>query len=75
MLIICSVLDVTPYELHGGANGIGSRSNPSENILVTKDSEYGRALMQFLELEWRKEGRAGFSGICRHCWRYGEKKE
>ena len=36
MLIICSVLDVTPYELHGGANGIGSRSNPSEYILVTK---------------------------------------
>ena len=57
MLIICSVLDVTPYELHGGANGIGSRSNPSENILVTKDSEYGRALMQFFELEKGRQGR------------------
>ena len=42
---------VTPYELLGGTDGIGSRSNPSEYILVTKDSEYGRALMQFLELE------------------------
>ena len=51
------MLDVTPYELHGGANGIGSRSNPSENILVTKDSEYGRALMQFLELEKGRQGR------------------
>ena len=48
ILIICSVLDVTPYELLGGTDGIGSRSNPSEYILVTKDSEYGRALMQFL---------------------------
>ncbi len=51
ILIICSVLDITPYELVGGTAGIGSRSNPSEYILVTKDSEYGRALMQFFELE------------------------
>ena len=41
ILIICSVLDVTPYELLGGTDGIGSRSNLSEYILVTKDSEYG----------------------------------
>ena len=57
ILIICSVLDVTPYELFGGTDGIGSRSNPSEYILVTKDSEYGRALMQFLELEKGRQGR------------------
>ena len=48
ILIICSVLDVTPNELLEGTDGIGSRSDPSEYILVTKDSEYGRALMQFL---------------------------
>ena len=57
ILIICSVLDVTPYELQGGTDGIGSRSNPSEYIMVTKDSEYGRALMQFLELEKGMQGR------------------
>ena len=57
ILIICSVLDVTPYELLGATDGIGSRSNPSEYILVTKDSEYGRALMQFLELEREMQGR------------------
>ena len=51
ILIICSVLDVTLYELLGGTDGIGSRSNPAEYILVTKDSEYGRALNWFLELE------------------------
>ena len=72
ILIICSVLDVTPYELLGGTDGIGSRSNPSEYILVTKDSEYGRALMQFLELE--KGMQAGFSGICRRCRIYREKR-
>lgn len=47
ILIICSVLDVTPYELFGGTDGIGSRSNPSEYILATKDFEYGRAVMHF----------------------------
>ena len=56
ILIICSVLDVTLYELLGGTDGIGSRSNPSEYILVTKDSEYGRALMQFFELEKGRQG-------------------
>ena len=43
ILIICSVLDVTPYELLGGTDGVGCRSNPSEYILVTKDAEYVRA--------------------------------
>lgn len=57
ILIICSVPDVTPYELLDGSDGIGGRSNPSEYILVTKDSEYGRALMQFLELEKGIQGR------------------
>ena len=57
ILIICSVLDISPYELLGGTDGNGSRSNPSEYILVTKDSEYGRALMQFLELDKGMQGR------------------
>ena len=47
ILIICSVLDATPYELLGGTDGIGGRSNPSEYILATKDFEYGRAVMHF----------------------------
>ena len=29
ILIICSVLDITPYELLGGTDGVGSRSNPA----------------------------------------------
>ena len=55
-MIMCSALDVTPYELFGGTDGIGSRSNPSEYILATKDFEYGRAWMQFLELEKGMQG-------------------
>ncbi|MCR5812314.1 MAG: hypothetical protein K6G34_13210 [Lachnospiraceae bacterium] len=50
-LIICSVFDVNQYELLGGTDVIGNMRNPYEYILVTKDSEYGRVLMQFLELE------------------------
>ena len=57
ILIICSVLDITPYELLGGTDGVGSRSNPADYILVTKDSEYGKAFMQFLELDKEKQGR------------------
>ena len=51
ILIIFSVFDVTPHELHGATDGIGSRSNYDEYILVTKDSEYGRALTCLFELE------------------------
>ena len=57
ILIICSVLDVSPYELLGGTDGTGSRSKPSDYILVTKESEYGRALVQFLELDKSIQGR------------------
>ena len=48
ILIICNVLDVTPYELLGGTDGVGSRSNPSDMILIDKNSEYGSAIMDFL---------------------------
>ena len=44
-------------ELLGGTDGIGSRSNPFVYTWVTKDSEYERALVQFLELEKRMQGR------------------
>ena len=71
---MCSVLDVTSNEILEGTDGIGSRSNPSEYELVTKDSDNGRVLTQFLGLEWRKECRAKFSGISRYCRRYREMK-
>ena len=57
ILIICSVLDVTPYELLGATDGVGSRSNPSDMILVDKNSEYGSAVMEFLSLDKGRQGR------------------
>ena len=57
ILIICNVLDVTPYELRGGTDGVGSRSNPSDMILIDKNSEYGSARMDFLALDRGNQGR------------------
>ena len=57
ILIICEVLEVNPYELLAGTDGVGSRSNPSDVILIDKNSEYGMALMDFLALDEERKGR------------------
>ena len=57
ILIICNVLNVSPYELLGGTDVVGTRSNPSEFILVEKNSEIGESLMTFYSLDREKQGR------------------
>ena len=57
ILIICNVLEVTPYELLGGTDGVGSRSNPSDMILIDKNSEYSSVIMDFLSLAKGNQGR------------------
>lgn len=57
ILIICNVLNVTPYELLGGTDGVGNRSNPSEFILVEKNSELGQSILTFFALDKEKQGR------------------
>ena len=57
ILIICIVLNVTPYELLGGTDGVGNRSNPSEFILVEKNSELGQSILTFFALDKEKQGR------------------
>lgn len=57
ILIICNVLNVTPYELLGGTDGVGNRSNPSEFILVEKNSELGRSILTYFALDKEKQGR------------------
>lgn len=57
ILIICNVLNVSPYELLGGTDVVGARSNPSEFILVEKNSEIGESLMTFYSLDREKQGR------------------
>ena len=48
---------MTPYELLAGTDGVGSRSNPSDVLLIDKNSEYGNALMEFLSLDNGRKGR------------------
>ena len=57
ILIICNVLNVTPYELLGGTAGVGNRTNPSYFILVEKNSELGRSILTFFALDKEKQGR------------------
>ena len=57
ILIICNVLNVTPYELLGGTDGVGNRSNPSDFILVEKNSELGESILTFFSMDKEKQGR------------------
>lgn len=57
ILIICDVLDVTPYELLGATEGEGKRSNPSEVIVLEKGSEAGRMLEEYLGMSEKYQER------------------
>ena len=57
ILIICNVLNVTPYELLGGTDSVGNRSNPSDFILVEKNSELGESILTFFSMDKEKQGR------------------
>ena len=57
ILIICEVLGVSPYELLGGTDGVGTRSNPSEFLLIDKQSKLGRAAIEFLSMDAGMQGR------------------
>ena len=57
ILIICEVLNVTPYELLGGTEGQGQRSAPSQVIVIEKESEFGKAAADYLSLDKGLQGR------------------
>ena len=57
ILIICDALGVTPYELLGGTDGAGTRSNPSEFLMIDKRSELGQAAIEFLSMDPGMQGR------------------
>ena len=50
ILIICEVLEVTPYELLGGTDGRGERSNPSDVIIIDKNTEHGEIICEYLAM-------------------------
>lgn len=57
ILIICKTLDVTPYELLGGTDGEGKRSNRSDVVLVEKESEEGQLIMEYMSMDQESRGR------------------
>ena len=57
ILIICEVLSVTPYELLGGTEGEGMRSNPSDVVVISKDSEIGGLVKDYLQMDKDFQGR------------------
>ena len=73
ILIICDVLDVTPYELLGATEGEGKRSNPSEVIVVEKGSETGRMFEEYLGMsEKHQERLLGYMHALQEMPDYGE---
>lgn len=57
ILIICEVLEVTPYELLGGTDGRGERSNPSDVIIIDKNTEHGEIICEYLAMDDRMQQR------------------
>lgn len=57
ILIICEVLNVTPYELLGGTDGAGRRSNPAEVLILDKNSEVGKLALEYLNMDRDFQGR------------------
>lgn len=51
ILIICEVLNVTPYELLGCTDGRGLRNKPSNLIVIDKNSERGEIISEFLSMD------------------------
>ena len=73
ILIICDVLDVTPYELLGATEGEGKRSNPSEVIVLEKGSETGRMLEEYLGMSEKYQERLlGYMHALQEMPDYGE---
>jgi transcriptional regulator with XRE-family HTH domain len=51
ILIICEVLDVTPYELLSGTEGEGMRSLPSDYLVLDKSTEIGQFVIEMQKMD------------------------
>ena len=68
ILIICAVLDITPYELLSATEGTGQRSNESEIIVLEKSSEAGQVMDTYLSLNDRQQQRLiGYMKALKKC--------
>lgn len=57
ILIICEVLNVTPYELLSETEGKGKRSNRSEVIILDKNSDAGLLMESYLDMDEKQKQR------------------
>jgi transcriptional regulator with XRE-family HTH domain len=57
ILIICQVLNVTPYELVSGTEGEGKRSLPSEYLVIDKSTEIGEFVVEVQKMDTKSRER------------------
>lgn len=51
ILIICEVLDVSPYELLSGAEHTGSRSRENDTYVISKGTDVGMLVETYQKLD------------------------
>ncbi|MCF0133810.1 MAG: helix-turn-helix domain-containing protein [Blautia sp.] len=51
ILIICEVLNTTPYELLSGAEGKGTRSRENSTFVIEKDSNLGQVVVKYQNMK------------------------
>ena len=51
ILIICEVLEVTPYELLSGAEHTGNRSRDNDTYIISKGTELGMLVESYQRLD------------------------
>ena len=51
ILIICEVLEVTPYELLSGAEHTGNRSRDNDTYIISKGTELGMLVESYQKLD------------------------
>ena len=57
ILIICEVLDISPYELLSGAEHIGTRSRDNQTYVFAKDTELGMVVETYQQLDYEQQKR------------------
>jgi transcriptional regulator with XRE-family HTH domain len=57
IMIICEVLDVTPYELLSGNEGEGKRSLPSDYLVLDKSTEIGQFVIEVQKMDTKRRER------------------
>ena len=76
ILVICDALDVTPYELLGGTEGKGNRSNPAPVIVIEKGSEYGHVMENYVSMDaWMRDRVLGYMAALMETDKPNEKRK